>query len=791
MLQKIQTQSVFTRMSTTGTASSSASDMSETEFEDDMSDFDEYAGRRSEDSYGKRSDTTVSTFEELRTPASNDFKGFNFELPEQEMSHRPKKLVGPTGPHLLRYSLEALQDSLEEHQDVPEWSPKVGSQRAGPAIRISLQAQSAVEETSSSSVPLELWEPLQVAGWMKTRGYERTLIESFRMNDISGAILKDLKYGDLQELGIKSFGLRQNLWNDIRNLRGSLSVPSTPAEECYSPVPPVAAERPVLEQRRSSPCSNPSSPQENGCKSPAAARRRARRALRPDDVISPAESASIVAIEQLLPKPHHCSKGENCSKWRRQQRQLARIAKEFPLELEQIGEANASSSDVHARPTSEAVSSMLPSVVASSDILGPSLPSLRLDEQVLRVVPPRDPQENVRQFINFQHLDSPQKESSPTDYELYSPPLSPPGCTQPPHTRLASLPFKLTIPSAPQPQGLLSADGDRTIVRQTRTPITAMHSRDQQFNSSISHYDPSAYYNGHDIYRLGSPASAMDVPVTAIPQGPIARDASQSVPPDMRYGDDEPISRSVSRTGDRQYFNQYDQQFSNQLFSPINQPIIRPSTTTPSTSYSAGISRSASTANRSQKSSRQPSFVMSPVQEHQRQQYLSPAGEATEQFTPTVAKPAPGPNDVNYEGWMKKRKTKMLRHEWHENHFRLKGTTLAMHRDSKALEALEYIDVDDYAVACSSLASNKKLNAAFKSLKLKSEKKEDVSAFSFQLVPSSDKEKGMFEKNGKTHHFAVKTRDERIDWMRELMLAKALKQKGEGCEINVNGQNYL
>ena len=41
--------------------------------------------------------------------------------------------------------------------------------------------------------------------------------------------------------------------------------------------------------------------------------------------------------------------------------------------------------------------------------------------------------------------------------------------------------------------------------------------------------------------------------------------------------------------------------------------------------------------------------------------------------------------------------------------------------------------------------------------------------------------------SGKTHHFAVKTRDERIDWMRELMLAKALKQKNEGYEINVNG----
>lgn len=716
-----------------------------------------------------------------------------------------KKLVGPVGPHLLRYSFEALQDSLEEHEEAPEWSPVASPQRAGPAIKASKQAQSAIEEAPSCDVPLELWEPRQVAGWMRTQGYEEALIESFRMNDISGGILKDLKYGDLQELGIRSFGLRQNLWNDLRNLRGSLSLPSTPAEELDMALPSRAVERlsssqpPIQQQRRPSPCSNPQSPEDDSGRSPAVSRRRARRALRPDDVISPAESASIVAIEQLLPKPHHCSKGENCSKWRRQQRQLARIAKEFPLELEQIGEAQTSSSEANLRPTSEAVSSFLPSVVASSDLLGPGVPSLRLDEDVLRIVPPRDPQENVRQFLNFQHLDSPQLDTSPTYDDLSSPPLSPPGTTQAPHSGLASLPFKLTIPTTlPANNAPMSADGDRTVVRQTRTPITAMQSRNRQSQQFSGYSDPYAYSNGHDIYRLGSPASAMDVPVTAIPSGPIARDASQSVPPDMRYGDLELIPRSTSQAEHRQYFNPYDQQYSQQLFTPITAPIQRPSTTTPGTSHSNAISRSTSNASRTQKSSRQPSFAMSPVQESNGQHCLSPMGEFNEGRTPVAPKPAPaGPNDANYEGWMKKRKTKMLRHEWHENHFRLKGTTLAMHRDSKALDALEYIDVDEYAVACSSVASNRKLNAAFKSLKLKSDKKEDVSAFSFQLVPNAEKEKAsgggsaFFDRGAKTHHFAVKNRDDRIDWMRELMLAKALKQKGEGCEVNVNGQNFI
>ena len=568
-------------------------------------------------------------------------------------------------------------------------------------------------------------------------GFEESMVEKFRRHDISGAILQNLRYEELKELGITSFGQRHHVWNEIRTLRGILSVPSTPADDpCYSPNSPMVLSAAPLrpnQEHRANACSNPPSPEEDNAKSPAVGRRRARRALRPDDVISPAESASIVAIEQLLPKPHHCSKGENCSKWQRQQRKLAKIAKEFPLELEQIGEANASPSEVTTRPVSEAV----PSVVASSDLLGPGrLPALRINEEVLRDVKSRDPQENVRQFLNFQHLDEPAAEEPTTPpYEMF-PPLSPPSNTQAPHGNLSRLP-KLTIPTAPR-QELFSPD--RTAMPSRYTPVTAME---------IKHRS-----NGRDIFRLGSPASEMDIPVTAIPLDGIARDTSQSVPPDMRFGAD-PISRSNSRAD---YRRQPFQQPSFQHFSPI----ARPQTTNP-------IERSTSRASHR----RQPSFAMAPVEETR----LSPIDD---ELTPTV-------NDINHAGWMKKRKTKMLRHEWHENHFRLNGTRLAMHRDAKALDALEYIDVDEYAVACSSLASNK-LNTAFKSLKLSSKKgKDDVSAFSFQLVPAAEKKGFLNAATGKTHHFAVKSRDERIDWMRELMLAKALRQKADGCEVNVNG----
>jgi hypothetical protein len=144
---------------------------------------------------------------------------------------------------------------------------------------------------------------------------------------------------------------------------------------------------------------------------------------------------------------------------------------------------------------------------------------------------------------------------------------------------------------------------------------------------------------------------------------------------------------------------------------------------------------------------------------------------------------------------MKKRKTKMLRHEWQETHCRLNGAELAMHSDAHFHSAKkDTINVDDYAVACSSVASTNKLSAAMKAFHIKnnaeapkkSKNEADPTAFAFQLVPSKDGDKKTAA-NAKTHHFAVKTKDERIDWMRELMLAKALQQKGKGYDVEVNG----
>jgi hypothetical protein len=158
----------------------------------------------------------------------------------------------------------------------------------------------------------------------------------------------------------------------------------------------------------------------------------------------------------------------------------------------------------------------------------------------------------------------------------------------------------------------------------------------------------------------------------------------------------------------------------------------------------------------------------------------------------------------------KRRTTKLLRHEWQDSFYSLKGTQLAMHNSpEEALastpfpdstpkpghtpaEAIEVIDVGKYAIACSSLASSSKLSAAFKKSILGSNHRTTLNeqAFAFSLIPESENAKKLFASN-KSHHFSVKTRDERIEWMRDLMLAKALtragKEAGSNGEIRVDG----
>jgi hypothetical protein len=690
-----------------------------------------------------------------------------------------KPVEGPKGPHLFRSSYSssdfpfdfALQLSplvLKRQELKIDTTVKSAAESTSTSINETPAAVTGAEENWNQDEPRS-WTSQQVAMWMYNSGMEAAIIEKFEFHDITGTVLLDLQFQDLKELGIQSFGKRHQVWNQICTLRGgdgSVSPAPTPFQDTDRPASNLTRvhshSRNKSQEKSSDECVTPVTPG-------AAKRRRRKHRKQGDDPITPADSVSIVAIEQLIPKPHKCPKGENCSKWKKQQKLLRRLHDEhgFPISPEAGGRifiagdpGNAATApkvvdNVCTQQSENEQSTVGPSVVASSDLLGPDeMPTVALDESTLKKVAERDPQENVKNFLTLQHMDPPPM-LSPTEDHAYSPDTLEmfPTYQQPPQVQplvnLQSLP-RLEIPPSNNQQsfGPLSADGS---AYQTA------------FYNDLSIYRHAAA-SPPTIHRFATPASEMDVPVTAIPLGPIFREVSQSVPPDMHFYNPVLRPRVTSRRPSvplpsvpLPHINE------GEVFSPETE-----------TASADDTGRSSSTYGNSEN-------LTSPK--------ASSDGDRT-----------PNPNDyrypnVNHHGWMKKRKTKLLRHEWHDHHFRLSGTRLAMHsNDLPSSAALDTLNIDEYAVACSSLASNK-LAAKLKAFRIKDEatRNKDDAKFSFQLVPTTEKDGQEMNAlrravaGAKSHHFAVRSRDERIDWMRELMLAKALKAKKEGYDVEVNG----
>ncbi|KAF2280836.1 uncharacterized protein EI97DRAFT_454078 [Westerdykella ornata] len=774
-----------------------------TDIEDDSSEFEEYSlGSNTEN---RRSQTTISTLEEVRTPSD--------ELRPQWIIandwHLPKPVEGPKGPHLFRasHSSNDFDFALQLSPLLPKEPPARLDTAFREATPETIVPQREYNNIASAVAHLDTtevraWTARDVATWMYQNGFDSDIIDRFEAHDITGAVLLDLQFEDLKELEIQSFGKRHQLWNQIDSLRteGLLS-PAAPA-----PTPFEDISRPCTGARDRSKSKNrerrhrDKSRGGNDCDgdelvTPGGARRRGRRQHRAGaDVITPAESVSIVAIEQLLPKPHKCAKGERCAKWRKQQRQLARLQEEhgFPISPEKGGHIFIAGDPGNPQTAQRAVdnvyrpaSDAIPSVVASSDLLGPGqLPEFSLEEDKLKSLEHRDPQDNVRQFLALQGLQQPFASATPIEapptppvemfpnrfttvpsYQqqqnssfsastsahtsasfepaaLPAPALHPAEYIPAPHYNLKSLP-KLAIPPPPRSMSAGPCGGSRSAAPTPQmAPDTA--------------FSPCRTASPGGLYRFGTPFSEMDVPVTAVPTGPVARDASQSVPPNMQYRD--PIQRTGSTRDWRRPSLPLPALNEDQVYEPA-QHQFDDTDTLHETQFSG-----------------ENSAVSSPIRTMKSQNVPGKGGFVYQ--------------NVNHHGWMKKRRTKLLRHEWQDHHFRLQGTTLAMHpNELPSSSPLQTIDVDDYAVACSSIASNK-LSAKLKALKINKEHKEQAPVYEFQLVPTVPTGKGDVKKvtpHGKMHHFAAKTKDERIDWMRELMLAKAIKAKGDGYEVNVNG----
>lgn len=654
-----------------------------------------------------------------------------------------------------------------------------------PQAGFSIDAILAKPDTRSPDMEtVRNWTARQVTDWFFKLGAEEDILEALEANDVDGDLLLNLSFENLlDELEINSFGKRTLVWNEIGRLRGEvgrLSPQPTPFQDISRPC--------TTDTNRESPgrsrnaCQSPSGEEATPITPSGGKKRRGRKVPKTLDIVTPAESVSIVAIEQLVPKEHKCSKGDRCAKWRKQQREAKRMQEDnalgrFPISPTKGGRimvagdpGNATIAEnivpnVHKAPSEDPfrpASHVTASVVASSvDVLGQSRLPFALHPDMLDQVEARDPQDNVRQFLAFQHI-QPANEAPPSP----SAELADPGCIP----RSESVPLFpaqhfQAYPSldasarshTPGPRDNLRALPRLEIPRsQTAAPQMKGFASPQAVTSACRTVSPGS------IYRLGTPASEMDVPVTAVTATPVARDNSQSVPPNMQYRQQVALSRSQSTRGVPDW--------------------RRPSMALPALKEGEVLSDSKSRPSLSSHNSSESQSSL------RRQSIRDPS-----HHSPTTQSFGYGP-DCTHAGWMKKRKTKMLRHEWQDTHCRLKGTELAMHSDAHFQSARkDTINVDDYAVACSSVASTNKLSAAMKAFHIKNteaskkgKNEADPTAFAFQLVPSKDGDRKAAA-NAKTHHFAVKTKDERIDWMRELMLAKALHQKGKGYEVEVNG----
>ena len=616
-----------------------------------------------------------------------------------------------------------------------------------PTTIANVPATLAVTEDQWNKEDPSTWTTEQVSLWMYQTGVESAVIEKFEHNDITGRILLDLQFNDLKDIGIESFGKRHELWSQICDLRdGEAGI--SPVPTYFHDISPCRTGSRCSHRRSGGSCEEPHSPG-------AAPRRRRKYRANPNDPITPMDSVSIVAIEQLVPKPHKCSRGENCSKWKKQQKLLKRINEDhgLPISPEGGGQIWMSGDPGNAltapnlvenshRPISDAIPSVVgPSVVASSDLLGPGdMPQIALHADALNQLQERDAQDNVKNFLSLQHVEPPQmlEPSSPLPafgterFEMFPTSHITPGFASP-LTGLQTLP-RLQIPRTSTAIPLYEQNGNLSAIQDPFSAISPCHQ--------------TSMAAGGGMYRFGTPASEMDVAVTCVPMGPIARDTSQSVPPNMVYRD--PIRNS--RQDWRKTAQALPSLNENEVFSPV--------------ASSEGNGRRASDQ----------TFGSSDLAALKQEVRLVSPEQHKKQLDPRYS-------GVHYAGWMKKRKTKLLRHEWNEHHFRLSGNQLKMHQnDIPQSTILESLNIDEYAVACSSIASNK-LAAKFKALKLAKEKGSlKDSAFEFQLVPDQ------MSRHSKSHHFAVKSRNEHIDWMRELMLAKALKAKKDGVVVEVNGK---
>lgn len=752
---------------------SNSTDFDDTDIE--TSDSDEESLRQSLQSISYDSNTSISTPELPSPENAPNMKGMvNIHIDNSMVQ-------GPDGPHLFRNSRgSSLYEPSTAEIDLyfersplqSEFSRSVDTPKRFPFSPRTPKALTTVHPDVShvSEEEIRTWKPNQVAHWLHIAGYNDAVIEKFLINDITGTVLLSIQTDDLKELSIHSFGMRHQIMASIDHLKKTMStvppVPPTP-ESFMTQSTDQRPDQRQLHAGRSSPRN--SSPRDSSDEESLQRRSYAMSVSPNGEILSnhvfgsnitPGESVSIVGIEQRLPKPHNCSRGDKCSKFRKYQRQLDQIFAEHPNAVLHDGMIIIGSpgNPETARDLLRPKSNSEPSVVASSDIFGPA-PGPQLSEAALSGVQKLDPQETIRNFLTYQHVGN--QPMVPMLDTCNLPPQEEPfaGLT-PPNVQpnamaanLRSLP-KLTIPTSPNTEDMTTA------VTSNRSMTPTRASQAYGSPTAVQQYGPFTQARNIDVYRHGTPFTEVDVPITAIPTGPIPRDASQSVPPDMQYGT---------------------------LFPPYRDPIMRSASTRPANNP----------ALRRVREDRPLSPIESP-EDLIRSPRQRPHAHTVSHSSSLASDP-----DVIHSGYLKHKKNRFLRSEWKDAHVTLRDTKVALHereQDAHRISrVLDVIDVDDYAVACSSLATSSKVTAAFKRSILRKQDRmpngPEGNAFQFSFIPAHKEgdRKALFGKNSLPRHdFVDNTADGRGEWVRKLLLAKAEKRaRDNGEKMLVNGYNVI
>ncbi len=573
-------------------------------------------------------------------------------------------MEGPKGPHLFRSSVNSIdyQEILSLSPITPKTAKPYDADFRQPFILDSLPRSrgSPCQFTNEELDPINLamWSPQKVAQWMLNAGIEPLVAEKFVVNDINGAILITLKFEDLRELDIQSFGVRTKIWEEIHVLRNPKKVsprPETPIEDEESRE--VRRERRRIEKEREEQTGHQER-SESCPRSRSVKRSHNRRNPAREDIISPLESVSIVGIEQMIPEPHHCSKGENCKTYKKRQRMIEAFKQDHPfVDMDKGGiilvagdpgnpetapALNRPSSTEALRPMSDAVHS----VVASSDVLGTGMPPFQyLQEAALRNLQTRDPQDNVRQFLNFQHQDkgANTNEVPPTPpFELY------PG--RAPHGGLRALP-KLSIPgprqtAQRQPQQLRPSNLQDEFIPY---PMERAEATSPDLMTPTAPYRFGTPLFGHGCPRHGGvagPSGSRCIAVSPSRHGlpGHAYVAVPSFPPSLPT-DHGACQRRRMHTHQQHRAKSRHRDYPTSATIPFTQVILAQD---PLTSATTPPGTAPSTL----------PMVPTPT---------TPAAG-----NPTAVKDTEG---ISYQGPVKKRKTRMLRHEWHDQFAVLKGTT--------------------------------------------------------------------------------------------------------------------